>query len=245
MMFNYTWSRQHQTQRLLNNEIHVWCASLEAPPARLEYLYSILSEDETNRAVRYCFERDRRHFIVRRGLLRHILSKYLGQSPCEFVFCYNSYGKPALVSTSGEHLLHFNVSHSGRLALYAITPCLEVGVDIELVRPVEDAKDIVKHFFSNQEKVDFITLPERMKQQAFYTCWTRKEAYIKARGEGLSYPLDKFSVSMIPNQPARLLQTNGDNNKWSLRAILPGAGYVAAVVAKGHGWSIRYWEWSW
>lgn len=248
MMSKNEWGVAHQTPRLLNDDIHVWRASLEVPSARLEYLYRMLSEDEVNRAKQYCFEQVRRRFIIRRGLLRCILSGYLGQSPSEIFFSYNSYGKPALVSMYGEPALYFNVSHSGGLALYAITQSQEVGVDIERIRPVEDAEDIVKRFFSSQEKAEFNTLPERIKKQAFFTCWTRKEAVIKAMGQGLSYPLDKFSVSMIPDEKARLVETKGYENKkttWFLKAIRLSSGYVAAVAVEGYDLFIRHWQWSW
>ncbi len=248
MMSKNEWSEPHQTPKLLNYEIHVWRASLEVPYARLEYFRRILSENEIDRAMRYCFEQDRRRFIIRRGLLRRILSGYLGQSPSEISFSYNSYGKPALVSMYGEPALYFNVSHSGGLALYAITQSQEVGVDIERIRPSEDAEDIVKHFFSSREKTEFSTLPERIKKQAFFTCWTRKEAVIKAMGQGLSYPLDKFSVSMLPDEKARLVKTKGHENKetiWFLKEIRLSAGYVAAVAVKGCDLFIRHWQWSW
>ena len=234
--------------RLLNDEIHVWRAFLEVPSTRLKSLHSILSDDEANQSVRYCFERDRRRFIIRRGLLRCILSRYLGQSPRALAFQCNNHGKPALASMSGAPSLCFNVSHSGELTLYAITRNREVGVDIEYVRPFEDAEDIVKHFFSSREKAEFGTLPARIKNQAFFACWTRKEAYIKARGEGLSYPLSNFSVSMIPDESAGLVEIKGDKNKksrWTLKTILPGAGYVAAVAVEGHGLSVRHRQWSW
>ena len=248
MMSDNEWSVPHQTPRLLNDEIHVWRTSLEVPSAHLEYFRRILSEDEIDRAMQYCFERDRRRFIIRRGLLRRILGGYLGRSPHKLCFCYNRYGKPALVSMTGEPTFYFNVSHSDGSALYAITRTREVGVDIEYVRPVKDAEDIVKRFFSSREKAEFSTLPESIKQQAFFTCWTRKEAYIKARGEGLSYPLDKFSVSMIPDEEARLVETKGHENKetiWFLKAIRPSAGYVAAVAVEGCDLFIRHWQWSW
>ena len=248
MMSKNEWSEPHQTPKLLNDEIHVWSASLEVPYARLEYFRRILSENEIDRAMRYCFEQDRRRFIIRRGLLRCILSGYLGQSPREISFSYNSYGKPALVSISGKPALYFNVSHSGGLALFAITQSQEVGVDIERIRPFEDAEDIVKRFFSSREKAEFSTLPERIKKQAFFTCWTRKEAVIKAMGQGLSYRLDKFSVSMIPDEEARLVETKGHENKgtiWFLKAIRLSAGYVAAVAVEEYDLFIRHWQWSW
>ena len=236
MMSKNEWSMPHQTPRLLNDEIHVWRASLEVPSARLEYFRRILSEDEIDRAMQYCFERDRRRFIIRRALLRRILGGYLGRSPQELCFCYNRYGKPALVSMIGDPTFYFNVSHSDGLARYAITRSRQVGVDIEYVRPVEDAEDIVKRFFSSREKAEFSTLPESIKQQAFFTCWTRKEAYIKARGEGLSHPLDQFSVSLIPGGPARLLSCHNDiceTERWDLRELTVNARYVATLAFEG------------
>lgn len=232
--------------RLLKNEIHVWLAFLEVSSTCLEYLHRILSDDEVNRAAKYCFEQDRKRFIIRRGLLRCILSRYLGQSPDALAFQYNNHGKPALASIFRQPSICFNLSHSEELTLYAITRKREVGVDIEYIRPFEDAEDIVKRFFSSREKAEFATLPERIKNQAFFTCWTLKEAYIKARGEGLSYPLSNFSVSMTPDEPARLVEIKGDKskkNRWSLKTILPGAGYIAAVAVEGHGLAIRHWQW--
>ena len=236
MMPKNEWSVPHQTPILLNDDIHVWRASLEVPSARLEYLYRMLSEDEVIRAKQYCFEQDRRRFIIRRGLLRRILSGYLGQSPSKISFSYNSYGKPALASISGKPTLYFNMSHSCGLAIYAITRSQEVGVDIERIRPSENAEDIVKRFFSSREKAEFSTLPERIKKQAFFTCWTRKEAYIKARGEGLSHPLDQFSVSLIPGEPARLLSCHNDScetERWDLRELTVNARYVATLAFEG------------
>ncbi len=228
---------------LLRDEVHVWCVCLDLMSRYFGDLKRVLSEDEVDRAGRFHFERDRKRFIMTRGMLRTLLGWYLGRNPGELCFSYGRYGKPALANTSEDFTLDFNVSHSGALALYGITMDRKVGVDIESIRPFKNMEEIVMSMFSKQEKEVFSALPEYMKQEAFFNCWTRKEAYIKAVGRGLSYPLDKFSVSMMPGEPARLLEVEGKQNeecRWALKEISPAPGYVAAVAAEEHSWHVRF-----
>lgn len=235
--------RQYVDVTLLSDEVHVWCVCLDLLSTCFEYLERVLSEDEVDRATRFYFERHRQCFVITRGMLRIILSWYLKRKPRELCFCYNKYGKPAIADMSGDLTLNFNVSHSGRLALCAITAERKVGVDIESIRPFKNMEGIVMSMFSNQEQEAFSALPEYMKQEAFFNCWTRKEAYLKAVGRGLSYPLGKFSVSMMPGEPARLLEVEGKQNedcRWALKEISPAPGYVAAVAAEEHGWHVRF-----
>ncbi|HEY7414459.1 MAG TPA: 4'-phosphopantetheinyl transferase superfamily protein [Ktedonobacteraceae bacterium] len=228
-------------------EVHVWLAELEQPARTVQQLASVLSEDESLRARRFYFERDRRRFIVARGVLRRILGWYLDLPPALLQFTYGPRGKPSLLAASGGERLRFNVSHSHELALYAVTRDRELGVDIEFMRPLDDAENIARHFFSASEQATLRSLPASLKHQAFYNCWTRKEAYIKATGEGLSQPLDEFDVSLAPGEPAKLLSVVGkpdEVRRWSFEALQPPAGYAAALAVEGAGWNIACWRWA-
>jgi len=198
-----------------------------------------------DRARRFHFQRDSERFIVTRGLLRCILGRYLGIEPGRLRFVYNSYGKPALATASDEGALCFNLSHSGGLALYAVARGRQVGIDLERIRAVPEIEQIAQRFFSSREYAAFRSLAAGLRQEAFYSCWTRKEAYIKARGQGLSLPLDQFDVSLVPGEPARLLDVRGDSqdgHHWLLRELEPGPGYVAALAVEGHGWKLKCWH---
>jgi 4'-phosphopantetheinyl transferase len=162
-------------------------------------------------------------------------------------FGYNPYGKPALVGEEGEKGLRFNVSHSHGLALYAITRGREIGVDLERIRPFPDLIGLAERFFSPKEVAALRTLPAPMQTEAFLTCWTRKEAYIKAKGEGLSLPLSQFEVSLAPGEPSALLRTQWDAleaSRWSLHALTPGPGYVAALAVECNHRRMTCWHWT-
>lgn len=245
---NLSWLSPPADLVLPSGEIHVWRASLDEPAWRLGRLARTLSADERDRAKRFRFNRDRRRFIASHGILRVVLSRYLGREPEQLQFCYRSNGKPALTETLDGGEVCFNMSHSHELALYAVTRDREVGVDLEHIRPVPDAEQIARRFFSAQDIVTFRALPANLKHEAFFTCWVRKEAYIKARGNGLSLPLDQFEVSLIPGEPARLLSTRPDPreaNRWSLHDVSPGPGYVAAVAIQECSWRLKCWGWTW
>ena len=230
---------------LPSDEVHVWRASLDLPASCVQDLQHSLTADELSRAERFCFQKDRQHFVVTRGLLREIVSRYLDVEPGQVRFRYSDYGKPSLAPTSDQTALSFNLARSDRLALYAITRGREIGVDLERIRPVPETEQIAERFFSAHENAAFRTLPAEQKQEAFFTCWTRKEAYIKARGEGLSLPLDQFDVSLVPGEPTILLRTRGkpqEPSRWSVRELMPGPGYVAALAAEGHYWRLACWQ---
>jgi 4'-phosphopantetheinyl transferase len=228
------------------DEVHVWRASLNHPAEGLERLYGTLTPDERERAARFHFERDRRHYVAARGLLREILSLYLRQSPDSLRFSYTSYGKPYLADECVGAGLRFNLSHSGELALYAVSLRRELGVDIERIRTDVEHAQIAAGFFSGPEVEALRALPAHLQREAFFICWTRKEAYIKGIGEGLSLPLDSFDVSLMPGAPASLLAVRGDAQeaaRWTLHALEPGAGYHAALVAEGRDWRLKCWQW--
>ncbi len=227
------------------DEVHVWRASLNHSHHRLQHLHGTLVSEEWDRAVRFHFERDGRHYIAARGLLREILSRYLKLSPGSLRFKYTSYGKPYLTDECGGEWLRFNVSHSGELALYAISRQRELGVDIEQVRTNIEHRQIASAFFSEHEIKLLGALPEHLQEEAFFLCWTRKEAYIKGIGEGLSLPLHSFDVSLTPGSPASLLAVRGDvqeARRWTLRSLEPGPGYFAALVGEGRDWHLKCWQ---
>jgi 4'-phosphopantetheinyl transferase len=213
--------------------------------SRSQSLKQTLSADERARAERFYFQKDRERFIVSRGLLRVILGRYLDMEPSQLQICYTSHGKPALARESGWDVLRFNVSHCQGLALYAITRGREVGVDLERLRTDFTAEQIANRFFSPREVAALRALPPNVRQAAFFTYWTLKESYIKARGEGLMLPLNKFDVVLVPGEPPTL-NTKGDPqeaSRWSLRKLAAGPGYVAALAVEGHDWRIKCWQW--
>lgn len=243
---NYVWLPPPTDLIVTNSDVHVWRAALTQPLARVQQLVQTLSADERIRAERFYFERDRNRFIVGRGLLRMVLSCYVGIAPEQLQFCYGSRGKPTLAETPGGSKLRFNLSHSEGMALYAVTRDREIGIDIEYIRPITEMEQIAKRFFSVQENAVFCALPPNQKQTAFFNCWTRKEAYVKGIGDGLALPLDQFDVSLTPGEPARLLAIKGDRsaaNHWSLQELSPAPGYVAALAVEGNNWNLSCWQW--
>jgi 4'-phosphopantetheinyl transferase len=224
--------------------VHVWAVRLDAPASQIDALYTTLSSDERERAGRFYFDRDRRRYICARGVLRLLLSRYLVEAPEAFAFSYGPNGKPAL---SGRFLdaLTFNVSHSHELALVAIGTGPEMGVDVEAVRPLEDANDIASRFFSPREAERLRSLPDAARMDAFFECWTRKEAYLKALGSGLAKPLDAFEVTFATGD-APALKVYGDaaeTARWRICDLSPAAGYTGALVTQGPA-EVLCWEWA-
>lgn len=224
------------------HEVHVWRAALDRAGACLDGVQEILAADERERAERYRFRKDRERFVAARGLLRRILSRYCGLPPGQLKFDYNAYGKPCLREEVNGQDVRFNVSHSGGLALYAVGSGRALGVDVERIRARVCEEQIAERFFSPTEVADLRSLPAGLQPRAFFNCWTRKEAYIKARGEGLSMDLDRFDVSLSPGEPAALLKHRDDAreaSRWVLRDLRVDAGYVAAIAVEGHDWRLR------
>ncbi len=241
------WCFPPETLVLGRDEVHVWRATLDQTPSQIESFLHNLAADEQARAEKFYFERDRERFIVARGVLRAILGGYLNRTPECLSISYSSRGKPALAEQSGGDAIRFSVSHSQGVALYAVTRGREVGIDLERIRFDLAVAEIAERFFSQREALTLRTLPTEVHRQAFFNCWTRKEAYIKARGEGLSLPLDQFDVSLAPGEPAAILGTQrgpSEACRWSLQELIPGAGYVAALAVEGHGWRLTCWQWS-
>jgi 4'-phosphopantetheinyl transferase len=220
--------------RFLGGAVEIAVAPLDVAADTVHALSLALSEDERQRAGRFAFERDWRRYIVSRGRLRQLLAERLGITPHAVRFVYGRRGKPALAPAPGISL-RFNVAHSGELALYAFAEYREVGVDVEAVRGLPDADAIAARFFSRREYEDYSALAPLYRRRAFFSCWTRKEAYIKALGDGLYHPLDAFDVSLAPGEPARILRVEeapGETCGWEIESLVPAPGYIAAVVVE-------------
>ena len=218
------------------NAIDVWRASLNPPMCHVERLTGLLSDAEHVRAAQFYFERDRSRFITRRGVLRIILGRYLAVRPDRVELCQDAAGKPALAPPWASAGLEISLSHSRGLGLCAVTLDRRVGIDIERVRTVRNADEVAGRVFSLREYATFLALPREQRQAAFFCGWTRKEAYLKACGEGLSRPLDQVDVSLVPFEPARPLSVQGDlqaASRWSLLQLAPAPGYMAALASEG------------
>jgi 4'-phosphopantetheinyl transferase len=240
-----SWSDPPLKPALTADEVHVWQIVLNRPIDEVEELQTLLASEEISRADRFRFERDRRRFVVVHGLLRVILGRYLGLKPSQLRFVYSDYGKPALAPAPATRGLSFNLSHTHELALVAVTRDRQLGIDLEHIRHIPEVEQIAERFFSPQENEIIQALTGSERLEAFFQCWTCKEAYIKARGEGLSLPLDQFQVVPILGEAVPFLSVKGDpqeSSRWSLRKLIPAPGYVAALAVEGKGWRLAQWR---
>jgi 4'-phosphopantetheinyl transferase len=225
----------------------VWATALDRPPAVLARLREQLDADERARAARFHFERDARRFTVARTVLRELLGAYLGRPPGDVRFVYGPRDKPELAPPLDASGLQFNVSHSGEIALYAVSLGQRLGVDVEQHRRLDDLAALARRNFSAAECRVLFSLAAEQQPLAFFRCWTRKEAFIKALGDGLAYPLDAFTVTLAPGEDARFVEIRdepGSAERWTLVPITVGAGYDAAVAVDGPATvTMRgYWE---
>lgn len=214
-------------------DVDLWVWPLDGSPAEIGRLAPLLSADEKARAARFVIDRDRRRFIVARGTLRELLAPLLGVAPAAIVFAYSMHGKPSVPSATS---LHFNLSHSENLAALAVSQQREIGVDIERVRSLKD--DIAARFFSAREVATLRATPADGRLNAFYRCWTRKEAIVKAIGEGLSHALDSFDVTISADAPAAVERFAGEDDAprvWRLADFDPAPGYMGAVACRTGG----------
>lgn len=233
----------HPHPRLERKQLHVWQTRLDQPPDRLPTYLRCLSADELERAARFRFADDRRDFVAGRAFLRTVLARYSGIEAAQVKFAYNSYGKPSIAGPESLRGLFFNLTHSRQLALLAVTLEADVGVDVEYVRSVDDG--IPERYFSGSEVTALRALPESLQQEAFFNCWTRKEALIKALGEGLSLALDSFDVSLAPGAPAAILRTSEGMDQpsaWQIEHLAPAEGYVGAVAIRAQECSLGFWK---
>ena len=231
---------------LTANKVDIWRINLAAQGEETQQCRDLLSQDEIQRADRFHFAKHRRRFTVTRVAMRQILGRYAGVPPQKLVFSYGGKGKPELSGALTGLEIKFNLSHSSEMALLAITQRLAVGSDIEWVSAEVATEEIAERFFSASEVNVLRALPAAERTEAFFSCWTRKEAYIKALGEGLSVPLDSFAVAFGPGVPAALLYVAVDPeqvSRWSIYDIEVPEGYKAALVVEGKGHHLLQWEW--
>jgi 4'-phosphopantetheinyl transferase len=236
------WSSPPQSAAALSlqsDEVHVWRLTLDRP---IERFVDLLQPDETARASRFHFDRDRRHFVVARGFLRLLLGKYLQAGPKELQFAYGAWGKPALDGEFRDSPLRFNMSHSHGMALYAVTNGRQIGVDVEYVRADFASDNIAERFFSAHEVASLCALPDDDRVAGFFRCWTRKEAYIKATGRGMSQPLDGFDVTLAGEDVSLLRTDDGSHERWQLIDVAVGPGYAGALAVEKPVSKIRYWD---
>ena len=213
----------------VGEEVHIWRVSFSVSSSEIAGFRTLLSADEMERADKFHFEKDRNRYILTRGHLRSLLGRYLNKEAGSFTFTYNKYGKPAL----SDSALHFNVSHSHEMGLLIFDQKYEVGVDIEWIRKDFGGIKIAERFFSADEIRELKKLPEEKQVQGFFNCWSRKEAYIKAAGKGLSISLAKFSVNLSPEKEATLLSTSHEPqalHTYRLLAIQAAPSYASAAV---------------
>ncbi len=237
------WQTMSSQPPLVRDTVHIWRAPLDRDENTVDRLFCTLAAEEQGRAQRFHFTEDRRRFTVARGTLRALLARYLRVDPSSISFSYNGYGKPSLRDYDS---LRFNVSHSGGVALYAIGWEREVGVDVERLRPEFAGEAIAERFFSANEVAALKSLPRSALVRAFFDCWTRKEAYIKARGKGLSIPLDQFDVTLTPNEsPAIRADRDSptETGRWSLWGLSPGLGFAGAAAIEGHDCQLWCGQW--
>jgi 4'-phosphopantetheinyl transferase len=214
-------------------DVDLWRAELDLDPAQLSAFTSTLSPDEADRSRRFHRDSDRHRFVAGRGWLRRILGSCLERDPAMLRFAYGISGKPRLVGAANQ-LLRFNMSHSGGVAVYAVCQAREVGVDVERVSADVDIEALAQRFFSAAERVELAALAAHDRRRAFFDCWTRKEAYLKAAGTGLGTPTQDFSVTVRSGSPVELtVPADGGDHRWSLYAIDAGTGYSAAVAVEG------------
>lgn len=223
---------------LIEDEVHLWMVNLHRSTVRLDTYFDLLSDAEKNQAQKFVFERDRKRFTVARATLRLILGQYLDTSPAALEFTVGPMGKPALRTNSA---VRFNLSHSDHLILHAFSLGRELGVDVERQRAEVANQEIVGNYFSRKEQAEWNALDPDLRDTAFYLGWTRKEAYLKARGDGLSESLSDFDVSLTPDQTAVL--NSKDADRWDLFSFYPEPGSVASVVVEGKNYKLCYFEW--
>jgi len=240
------WERSDEPQSPRPDEVHVWLVRVDRAADDLARWEAVLSSDELERAARFRLELHRRRFLVARGVLRTLLAGYVGRAAEALSFRYAEQGKPYLPpEVSGG--LHFNLSHSGQVLMLAIGWGREVGVDVEHTEREVGWQRVARRFFAPVEYAALEALPPPLRRTGFFNCWTRKEAYLKARGRGLSVGLSSFAVSLDPQQPAELIWTAQEPSapgEWRLEALEPAMGYTGAVCAQGQKWRTRCLDWA-
>ena len=234
------WSPSPASFILSPGEVHVWRACLVPDGEVLDRLEVVLAPQERLRANQFAFAKDRDKFIAGRAILRQLLGAYLGRPPGELILESGPYGKPVLRTKAPDWWIRFNLSHAHNVALYAFARGRELGVDLERIQPDFPGHEVAEHFFSAGELSELRGLPAEMRAQGFFTCWTSKEAYLKACGYGLTMPLNSFDTSSVPGLSKEL--RSADHRKWKLYPFEPAPGFVAAIVVEGVDWRVRHFD---
>jgi 4'-phosphopantetheinyl transferase len=232
------WESRRLPPELRDDEIHVWRCHLATGGSARPRLVSYLGDDERRRAERFRFERDRNRYVGGRGALRVILACYLQVAPADLAFRYGKQNKPELAPDGCGRFLGFNLSHSDDLAICAVGWNRNIGVDVEKIRADVRGEDLARRYFSAGELQSLLQLAPDRRAEGFFTCWTRKEAYVKARGDGLNIPLDSFDVTLDPGAAARVLR--GSDPSWRMVGFTAQSGFPAALVHDGPPADLRF-----
>ncbi|MDJ0660069.1 MAG: 4'-phosphopantetheinyl transferase superfamily protein [Crocosphaera sp.] len=238
---NINWKNPLQNLTINPQEVHIWKKNLEQPSINVQNGFQMLNEAERNKAQRFRFEKHQKRFTIARSSLKHILSLYLSISPQEIEFEYNDYGKPQLLEQINNINLQFNVSHSENIAIYGITCRYLIGVDVEYIRPMLEADNLAKRFFSEKEFEYIRELSPEEKDKGFFRLWTAKEAYLKAIGQGISGGLDKVEISI--DEPIRFIKlSESDHINYKLFYLTPHDNYLGAIAVQNNQQIYHYWE---
>ncbi len=235
--------QQPASPQLEEGHLHIWQARLDPSTDIHQSYFATLSADEQTRADRFIFDKHKRRFAVGRGILRFLLGHYLDRPPTAIRFDYTKHGKPYLTPEQNPTDLRFNLSHSGELALFAFTIGCDLGIDVEQIRPDRSTRDIAERFFAPREVDALFALPDEQHTEAFFRCWTRKEAYIKAKGAGLAIPLASFAVSLAPEDPAELLwvkDNSAESKRWNLTTLDPDPTFAACIATEGKPQEVHF-----
>ncbi len=229
------------------HEVHVWRARLSSSTVDLSRRRGLLSSEERERADRFRSEHDRNRFLLGRIVARSVLGCCLQRPAWDVQLALDYLGKPVVAAPS-ETSIHFNIAHSGDYILFALARKRRVGVDVEQIRETKDLNEIAARYFSKIEYLRLLTVPEPLRTESFYRCWTMKEAYLKARGEGLGLPLDSFDVAFLRDEIPRLLETRfdrADAARWFMHELDLGSAYLAALATEvAPRLELKLWDWN-
>ncbi len=242
---NYSWSPAPPEVKLTSKEIHLWLAPLESISSCIGFLQHTLAPDEKERAGRFRYTKDRNYYIVVRGMLRNILSRYINISPEQIQFRYNDYGKPYLNPLHNKAKLQFNMSHSSGFALYGIVHDDEIGIDIERISSIPEIDKLMDDYLTGEEKTRFHVLALNERTEKFFRYWTLKEAFIKAKGCGLALSMSQVEVQEESGKFVSLIDIKErpkEASHWSIYPLSPAAGYAAAAVTKKNCWNLSCWQ---
>jgi 4'-phosphopantetheinyl transferase len=230
---------------LHQDEVHIWIVDIEKNSTDMKYFRELLSPEESKQADKFIFEKDRFRYTITHGALHILICAYTGVNEKLINYIQGKYRKPGLQVSSWKKL-YFNLSHSGNFILYAFSWDLELGIDIEQIRDMQDSDSIIERFCSEKEKAEYFSIQKENRTQAFFKCWTRKEAYIKARGDGLYFPLNNFTVSIKPDTQPALIEVKDEpleNDRWKLHDLKINDLYSSALVADKSKINLTFFKW--